>query len=449
MEQLIDCFSTNLSDAELSARLNVSARSVALGHGSPASDEGLFASHLSSVFVATSQIRSVIREVLGVGEARARATLGDGVGRFARGLYEKAPWPESRSPAVCLTGLAGTGKSALIRGLVRLLGSGEAIRCGSLRGIEHVPIQTLSLEDGLGFASILAPLLDVKWMPVSEFGRATNGALLCTARRVSWRHGTALSVLDETQFANLGSEASAQVTKILLNLMTLGPSLIYIGNYSLVHRLMRRNQEDRHRLCSNSIILEPELVDSSDWIEYLGALQRVAPDVLGDLLVTHQRELHVYTYGIRRFVIELISKSYREARNKNRYAIRFSDLHEVYCSSLYAGSREDVEILQRQDIEGRCVRKDLWCPFGSSIRRSRKMVGRSAASVRAFDEALEQRLVQDSMMPAQLAKVESLEAGEKFRRKKKHGAGRIPSNRRTAEALVASTFAFEEDSLKG
>ncbi|MBF0762878.1 transposase, partial [Dysgonomonas mossii] len=55
--------------------------------------------------------------------------------------------------------------------------------------------------------------------------------------------------MDETQHINTG-EGASKVTDILLTMAAIGPPVIFVSNYSLVHRLFRRNSEDKQRLLS-------------------------------------------------------------------------------------------------------------------------------------------------------------------------------------------------------
>jgi hypothetical protein len=54
---------------------------------------------------------------------------------------------------------------------------------------------------------------------------------------------------------------ASKVTDILLTMAAIGPPMIFVSNYSLVHKLLRRNNEDKQRLLSESRIMlsdEPE-----------------------------------------------------------------------------------------------------------------------------------------------------------------------------------------------
>ena len=51
--------------------------------------------------------------------------------------------------------------------------------------------------------------------------------------------------VDEFQFVSQGSQANSKATALLLQLLGIGPRLVYVANYSLGHKLKRRNQEDK------------------------------------------------------------------------------------------------------------------------------------------------------------------------------------------------------------
>ncbi len=55
------------------------------------------------------------------------------------------------------------------------------------------------------------------------------------------------------------------VTDILLTLARIGLPMIYLANYSLLHKLMGRNQEDTQRLLIQPRVMQPDDPAGPDW----------------------------------------------------------------------------------------------------------------------------------------------------------------------------------------
>lgn len=63
------------------------------------------------------------------------------------------------------------------------------------------------------------------------------------------RYGVSVVLLDDIQHINISMVAS-KVTDILLTMAVIGPPMIFASNYSLIHKLLRRNSEDKRSLLS-------------------------------------------------------------------------------------------------------------------------------------------------------------------------------------------------------
>ncbi|MNH24568.1 hypothetical protein D3C79_845080 [compost metagenome] len=101
--------------------------------------------------------------------------------------------------------------------------------------------------------------------PTEEKTNASQLLSLC--RRIVHRHGVSLLLLDETQHIVKG-QGTAVVTDILLTLARIGLPMIYLANYSLLHKLMGRNQEDTQRLLIRPRIMLPDDPAGLDWKAY-------------------------------------------------------------------------------------------------------------------------------------------------------------------------------------
>jgi len=355
-------------------------------------------SALRGFFQADRQIRKVIRHFLSVGAAHAECHMATDHA-YVRGLYRDSPWGSTMQPAICLTGLAGTGKSDLLRALARLLG-GEATH--SVPGHANLmlrPVWPLSGAEGLSLNALLLPYVAPCREPQAEESGPRKGMplprLISNAKRASWRQGTCLLLVDELQYMSLGVDSNSQVTAFLTKLLAIGPRLGYCANFSLLHKLMRRKQEDHQRLLSRPLILEPLAVDDSDWENYLRLVRSVAPDVLEFEPTKVVEEMHRYTFGTKRLVVELVVLAFRLARERNRNGIvGQTELLSAYRHFDYTVNREAVELLHRQAIGAAMLRSDLWCPLGSSQTKdtTNPTVVFAASAIRSFDRRVEEEL---------------------------------------------------------
>lgn len=259
---------------------------------------------------------------------------------------------------VCLTGLAGVGKSQVMKVLMRLLP--PPLKFVSQHGV--VQLSSYWYATGAGKPGPRKLLGDfLRTDSVTAHTNVSN--LLVECRRRVNRDGVSLLVLDETQHFNTG-EGVARAVEIILNLTALGPPTLYATNYSLLHKLLNRNSEDQQRLLRDVRLMLPDSPESRDWKEYIDEVVRVCG---GRITVTACRlsaELYRLTFGIKRLVVLLLKCAYLEARRRGDPSIGMDDIHRAYRSISYTSSRREVEQLHRAAIEGQSILKnDLRCPF--------------------------------------------------------------------------------------
>lgn len=371
---------------------------------------------LESVFQSSVQVRSIIRCLLAYGRAHASLAYPSSES-YVKGLYSLKPWPDLDAPAVCITGLAGVGKSALLSAYMRLIDSRKLQPEPNHASLPCDPVWSISLKDGTSLAAMLGGHLSLS-IPDSE-GRSkrslsvTNlnkkfpfSALMTRARRESWKKRTAVMCADEMQYITHGN-ANTKATAILLSLMGIGPRLFYAANFSLLHGLLRRHQQDTQRLLACPIVIMPECQGSADWNRYLSALVRACPQAFSFDVDQTQGLIHRLTYGIKRLVVRLLSLAYLEARKKNRLSIEWSDIQAAACSMDFYAARRDVEILERQENEVRMIREDLWCPFPmpDHAENGHNVVPLTDA-VERFEERVEQEILLSSLTPKERERLE-------------------------------------------
>ncbi|MCX4162772.1 MULTISPECIES: ATP-binding protein [Paraburkholderia] len=401
------------TDEEIDRVVAVPASPVSL-EGRPANAGAeILRGVLGKIFFPTAQTRGKLRLMNDIAYSHARSHfLSEEV--YMYGLYEPNPWGEHVSPAVCVTGLAGIGKSALIRAFRTLIGPDTLIDVGDHKNIPLVSGWILTLRDGTEMNQLLRPCVmpdfpqpDLVDFPVSV-KRLSVPELLSLARRRSWRDGVCWLAIDEFQHITLGSETNAKAASVLLKFLGVGPQVVYVANFSLLHRLKKRGQEDRDRFLHMPIVVYPEARSSPDFIGMLVEYTKAAPETLSFDVNSTQELIHECTFGIPRSIICLLIVATRDrlARGK-RARMDDDDLVRAYRSAEYAACREDVEDLLRQQITGKIVRRDLWCPFSglddiASFTSAKK-------AVEGFRQRVEEDYLRSSLTAAEAEALRSIE----------------------------------------
>lgn len=334
--------------------------------------------HLEAIFLASPQGVRVIREIVHTAWAYAQEEYPDAKEFMAR-LYNDEYIPLTR-PAICVTGLAGGGKSAIMRAIGRLIPDDE---CDAIAG-HQLPRRAFafvavkqhdteaavfrSLHELIGCSTIpRSTEVESTSKPSRRQGRlgSVNDAMRL-AQRGAFRDGFTGILLDELQFL-AQSGATARISKTLLLLSYVGPPLVYAANFDMVHGLKARAQQYRDRLLSRPIVLLPDSIWDSEefegWILYLSEVLRVADGALEFDAKDDAERLHRYSFGLRRKLVLLLTEAYRHAREHKRQSAKMPDIEWAYKSVRYEVHRDDVESLQASEIGTKTKRRDLHCPF--------------------------------------------------------------------------------------
>lgn len=214
---------------------------------------------LKEAFFPSNQCIDILQEWVGLALAHCR-THYHGQRDFLAALYDKeVPLPEFNFP-MCLTGLAGSGKSQMLKALGRLMPQ-KSSYMGMDRtkfGLESHKVLTVKAK---GSVTDILESLTGQSGGMSEL---TN-----VARKQAFRDGWALLGIDEFQFLTQSDKANTKLVQVLMSVCYLGIPVVFAANYSMLHKLIRRNQEDRQRLLGNVWGLIPESPNSQDWVTLL------------------------------------------------------------------------------------------------------------------------------------------------------------------------------------
>ncbi|WP_156115014.1 transposase [Pseudomonas sp. ML96] len=325
---------------------------------------------------------------------------------------------------VCLTGLAGVGKSGTIHALRKALPDKYILKMKHLDGVvEACSSWYISARGVAGGKQALVALLGGERIP------GDTAKLIGECARRSARDGVSILLLDETQSLGSGS-GPVKAADMILTLASIGVPVVYVSNYSLIHKFKDGRAENKQRILSSPELMLPEKADSQDWRDFVFECVRVGgcsfSAVVDDLVFV----LHRYSFGLKRLAVHLICIAYLEARALGRSSIVVSDIERAYKSLEFTSSRGDVEELNRIAVTGKSSRKDLLCPFDLP-KDVQSNVVTMATSQR--DERVTERVLTSSLSPSERVILDNL-------REEQDPIGRQKSGRpRGAKSVPAAT----------
>lgn len=379
----------------------------------------LLAERLKSMYLPNEFSLHFIKEMIGLAYLHNLKLFSSEAG-YAAGVFNP---PEVEVSPICLTGLAGVGKSQTIAALRRAMPAPLELTADMFDG--KVELASHWYASARGKASGKQLLLDFVHGSDHE-GRGGNLAkLLVLCRRRANRDGVCMVVLEETQHINTGSGAS-KVTDILLTMAAIGMPMIFVSNYSLVHKLLGRNSEDKQRLLSEPRIMLPEQPQSLDWSDYVDECIRLTGGRVKAGKIEFASELYRFTFGIKRLAVQLLKLAYLECRAVGRKQIELDDLLQAYRSSAYTSSAREVEELNLQVIKygSSKAHKDLQCPFDLPTDFKTNVVSFSRAD---RDKRVQAKVFESSATQAERAVLKRITLPEEEKPAKRNRREPVPS----------------------
>lgn len=263
---------------------------------------------------------------------------------------------------VCLTGLAGTGKSHIQHALARLLcKEDETLKLDGHHAFPLTAFTRVAVSGQKSISQILRPLCRPEVAKGST--RIPESALPQECARWRYSIGACLFSVDELQFLAQSKEATTLITQVLQALAEIRTPWMFGANYSLCWKLRSRPPEATQRLLGRPATLLPDPPESDCWADLLETYERVAPEIFGYEIKERLFELWSYTAGIKREPVSLLTHSYRICRQRGAWKVNWTDVERAYNSIEYSTSRTDVALLISQSIQGGELRHDLQCPF--------------------------------------------------------------------------------------
>jgi hypothetical protein len=247
--------------------------------------------------------------------------------------------------------------------------------------------------------------------------------------------------VDEFQFLTQSDKANTRLVQLLMLVGYVGIPVVYISNFSMLHKLLCRNQEDRQRLLGNVWGLFPEQQNSGDWVGMLEWHKRIAPDVFDFDAKADAEAIHQLTAGINRAENKLLEVAFRRAMESGR-AVSLRELEAAYKSRDYAVYRTDIELLSKLPFSAALQKthKDLWCPFDITPR---------SASVETFSARRQERVgeaaIEASLNATERDAFKALTATSLPRQKRKPATVVSINKKSLAEQLMDDAAWFDEN----
>lgn len=346
------------TDDELRKRIAVTVEPLnGLSDLGPDEAASRLESHFKTIVVPTTQMVAIVRQMIERAKAYCDRAYPDMVAIRAL-IYGSTPTCEVQtSQATCLTGLAGVGKSVLFDAFGRLFGSPEFVDMPGHARLELRACWRMTIRGGASFTQLVHPHFRIQ-------SAIAPNRMLGVAVSEAGAQGVALILPDEFQFITSGN-ANTMMANLLFRLAQIGPPVLYACNFSMLHALWRRPQQDRDRLLLNPIILHPEPI-GEDWTTTTEAFLRVSEQFSSLKNDADIKLMHDYTFGIKRSLRSLLVLAYLIMRKNRQTQVTSEHLTTAYCSPEYGAMREDVENLVMSSASPSLRRKDLKCPFAAA-----------------------------------------------------------------------------------
>lgn len=265
---------------------------------------------------------------------------------------------------ICLTGLAGVGKTSLLAAFERVIPAPRLVHLSdSLPDVQINLIRRLKIKSKASDSQVYLALANKLFAQ----GKKKLGQNEARDHIVPWlfNTGVVMVAVDEMQFFTQSKTANTKVTKLLMSLGGMAPVLVMAMNYSLVRRLLNRPQEERDRLLADCHILEPDRPEADSWQRLIAECVNVLPDTFNLDPPSCSIELHRLTAGLPRMLRQLLLCAYRYTAKAYEGSVNMSAIREAYRSQAFSTQRANVEALVSLSVSKskHNNRSDLICPF--------------------------------------------------------------------------------------
>lgn len=391
---------------------------------------GLIETAMKESYTATTQTIRIIREVVGRSRAYVAKTYSSDED-FRAKCNKDDLVPKEPGFATALAGLGGTGKTQLFRALERLLTREESeLDVAGLPRYPLEPIWIMTMIGGKNLSSLLEPFVG---------SAATGAAILKPAAKRAYTNGVGLAVLDESQFITSTLAGHAKAAEVVMKSTYIGPPLFYGANFTMINKLEKRPQQERDRLLSNVLVLNPERHGSDDYGRILASqLEVLSEYVASDKAITvkaHAEHIHNYVFGINRKGAILLNFAWRFAREEAAKCLTIAHVEKTYKSERFACHREEVELLKSQVSGNKSLRDDLWCSFAPPVSSN---VVVASSLIEEKEGRIAEALARSTMTKAERESYDAVTKTRPFSGKQKASVIGFPKADMSLEALQAA-----------
>lgn len=252
---------------------------------------------------------------------------------FETAIYSQSPIVPQDQEIWGLCGLAGVGKTAAVKAVVRAITPDAQAPMSPSVPVAPRPAVHATIRSQHSASSVLQSLAN----PLFTAGRKNFKPVEMANHLRQWLYaqGTQLLLVDELQSMTRSEHSSTLIANLLTELNELGPSLVYIFNYSLGHKLLRRPQEDKDRLLVKTLVLNPLANTDPHWHWVVSEHTRVAPELFDIDAGRDAPELHRLTAGLHRLLGDLLLQACRMAWPlKVARSVSMTDIRAAYRSGV-------------------------------------------------------------------------------------------------------------------
>lgn len=374
----------------------------------------IFKRTMDDVFLPTQQSLAILRSWIAAAELRASENYPTPSAILSY-VYENLR-EESCPPAspFALTGLAGVGKSALSKALLRLIAAPVNIR------LEHHsealpldPFRSVQLRSAATVKQMYLRLTRLNMLGVTEDEPKVVSE--SSTRQRLWKTGALFFSIDEFQFVSSSAAASSLAAKILLSATYLSVPCAFVSNFDMLHKLSRRPSQEQHRLLSQPQHLHQDPPESSDWSNFLVQCEHaLGATCTTSLLLADPDRIWMLTAGIKRSLVELLKQAV-EARG--RRPIDDALLDRTFRGSAFTAHRIDIELLCRHSRRGDALPEHLRSPFidtnpvpeavAEALVRARRNYAAQVAVQGSFSPRERRQIARANPLPASMSPIDS------------------------------------------
>ena len=311
-------------------------------------------SRLKKIYVATDQECAILKCLVGI--VASHYSINYPSMRAYNERLQSSARSDSNQPysdvnALLLTGPSGCGKSATLTALARILLSVPQLNFGEAgMQIPCTPILLFKLAANSAEKHLVAEALSR--LGEQQFSlKKTIAEMQDRLTNLMFAHGTALLILDELQFLSKSEGSVQKATSFLIDSLKLKVPVVYCANYTLIHKLMGRPSEEKQRLLSSVLELQPEASDSPDWTRLLAEVRKVAPKIFVFDPTSDAEQIFRWTAGLKRMLRLLLVAGYEQVCGDKQPRVTKSVLARAFMSASYTANRNDVEAIIRLGIQ--------------------------------------------------------------------------------------------------